>query len=124
MPEEDQARDLRLLLSRLAASDDVSVRTVLTSWLIGGSPASECALALDQRTRWLVQLAALLVLDAATESLRWAADLARTSGADDAVVAAVLVAAGSAAGSAQVVAAAPRLALALGLEPPEADLTH
>ena len=67
----------------------------------------------------LVRLAALLVLDASTDSLRWAVDLASSSGIDDDAVVAVLLAAGPAAGSAQLVASAPRLALALGLEPTE-----
>jgi hypothetical protein len=74
-------------------------------------------LSLDRRTRLLVRLAALFVLDAPTNSLRWAVDLACTTGADDDDVAAVLLATGSAVGSAQLVASAPRLALALGFEP-------
>jgi alkylhydroperoxidase/carboxymuconolactone decarboxylase family protein YurZ len=73
--------------------------------------------ALDRRTRVLVRLAALIAVGASTETLRWAVELASTSGADDDALAAVLLATGSAAGSAQLVETAPRLALALGLEP-------
>ncbi len=73
--------------------------------------------ALDRRTRVLVRLAALIVVGACTESLRWAVELASTSGADDDALAAVLIATGSVAGSAQLVESAPRLALALGFEP-------
>jgi alkylhydroperoxidase/carboxymuconolactone decarboxylase family protein YurZ len=73
--------------------------------------------ALDRRTRVLVRLAALIAVGACTESLRWAVELASTSGADDDALAAVLLATASAAGSAQLVEIAPRLALALGFEP-------
>ena len=73
--------------------------------------------ALDRRTRVLVRLAALIAVGACTESLRWAVELASTSGADDDTLAAVFLATGCAAGSAQLVDTAPRLALALGLEP-------
>ena len=121
MPEQSQLRDL---LRRLATNDERSVRTVLAPSPIGGSPAPRSVLGLDRRTRSLVQLAALMVVDASTESLRWATDLAYTSGADDSALAAVLVAAAAAAGSAQVVATAPRLALAMGLEPAEEVAPH
>jgi alkylhydroperoxidase/carboxymuconolactone decarboxylase family protein YurZ len=73
--------------------------------------------ALDRRTRVLVRLAALIAVGACTESLRWAVELASTTGADDDALAAVLVATGSAAGAAQLVESAPRLALALGFDP-------
>lgn len=73
--------------------------------------------ALDRKTRVLVRLAALIAVGACTESLRWAVELASTSGADDAALAAVLLTTASAAGSAQLVEIAPRLALALGFEP-------
>lgn len=117
MLENNSVNESRDLLRRLAANDEGSLRTVLAPSPITGGPAPRPVLALDRRTRLLIRLAALLVIDAPTESLRWAADLAWTSGADDGALAAVLVAAGPAAGSAQVVATAPRLALALGLEP-------
>jgi alkylhydroperoxidase/carboxymuconolactone decarboxylase family protein YurZ len=79
-----------------------------------GSPTSEPGL--DRRTKLLVRLAALIAVDAGTESLRWAIDLAATDGADDDALAAVLVATAPAAGSAQLVASAPRLSHALGSE--------
>ena len=74
--------------------------------------------ALDRRTRVLVRLAALFAVGASTESLRWAVELASTTGADVDALAAVLVATGSAAGSAQLVESARRLALALGFDAP------
>jgi 4-carboxymuconolactone decarboxylase len=116
MSEEAALSEPRDLLRRLARHDEQSLRAVLapTPWLAGDE---RCGLSLERRTRLLVRLAALLVVDAPTDSLRWAVDLASTSGADDGTLAAVLVATGSAAGSAQLVASAPRLALALGLEP-------
>ena len=63
-----------------------------------------------------MQLAALLALDASTESLRWAVDLASAAGADDDALAAVLIVSGHTAGSAQLATSASRLALALGIE--------
>jgi alkylhydroperoxidase/carboxymuconolactone decarboxylase family protein YurZ len=77
--------------------------------------------ALDRSTRVLVRLAALIVVGACTESLRWAVELASTTGADDDALAAVLVATGCAAGSAQLVESAPRLALALGFDASAGD---
>lgn len=109
----NEARDL---LRRLAAHDEPSLRTAM-------APTPEFELgyemtkpALDRRTRVLVRLAALIAVGASTESLRWAVELASTSGADDDALAAVLVATGSATGAAQLVESAPRLALALGFD--------
>jgi hypothetical protein len=107
------------LLRRLARHDEHSLRTVLAPLPPLASDSDWCGESLDRRTRLLVRLAALFVIDAPTNSLRWAVDLACTTGADDDDVAAVLLAAGLAAGSAQLVASAPRLALALGFEPGE-----
>ena len=63
-----------------------------------------------------MQLAALLALDASTESLCWAVDLASAAGADDDALAAVLIVSGHTAGSAQLATSASRLAMALGIE--------
>ncbi len=76
------------------------------------APAGE----LTPRIRTLVRLAALVALDAPTVSLRWAAERACCSGAGDEEIVAVLVAVGSDVGLARLVAAAPRLALALGYD--------
>ena len=115
MDSDDPVSDLRSLLRRLAAHDERSLRAVLA--LSPAPGASGPPSALDRQTRSLVQLAALLVVDASPETLRWAAELAATSGADDGAIAAVLRCAGAVAGSATTVTAAPRLTLALGLEP-------
>jgi hypothetical protein len=104
------------LLRRLADADERSLRLVMapTPEFLEHPPLA--GLALDRRIRVLVRLAALLATDASTESLRWAVELASSTGADDDALVAALVAAGSAAGAAQVVASAPRLGLALGFD--------
>ena len=108
-----EARDL---LRRLAAHDERSLRTAMSPTPEFDHGSALIKPALDRRTRVLVRLAALIAVGACTESLRWAVELASTTGADDAALAAVLIATGSAAGSAQLVESAPRLALALGFD--------
>ena len=108
--------DTRDLLGRLAANDEGSLRAVLAPTPECGDDDAPTALALDRRTRGLVRLAALIAVDACTASLRWAVELASTTGADDEAVLGALLAAASPAGSAQVVSSAPRLALALGFD--------
>ena len=111
------ADDTRQLLRRLAANDEACLATVLRPGFASEPLHPGAHPLLDARTTWLVRLAALLALDASTESLRWAVDLASTAGAGEDAVAAVLVATGSAAGSAQLVQSASRLAVALDYEP-------
>jgi hypothetical protein len=111
---EDEHGQSLDLLRRLASHDEGLLRTVLRV-MPGGDLDQLCAL--DRRTRMLVRLGALLAIDATTSSLRWAVELASTSGAGDDAMAAVLVSAGGTAGSAQLVASASRLAEALDLEP-------
>jgi alkylhydroperoxidase/carboxymuconolactone decarboxylase family protein YurZ len=115
MTEMRTAKDLLL---RLAAGDEHSLRAIFRPAIepAGGEPAP-AGPALDRRTRLLVRLGALLALDAPTDSLRLAVDLASNAGAGDDAVAAVLLATGSAAGSAQLVSSAARLAVALEYEP-------
>lgn len=100
------------LLQALAAHDERCLYAAL--W--PGSPLREGDHALDRRTRMLVQLAALVAADASTSSLRWAVDRAAATGADDRSLVQVLRTVGRAAGSAQTVTTAPRLALALDLD--------
>jgi alkylhydroperoxidase/carboxymuconolactone decarboxylase family protein YurZ len=105
------ARDL---LVRLAAGDERSLRAVLRATLEPDQSEEVVAgSSLDRRTRMLVRLGALLALDAPTDSLRWAVELAAAAGAGEDAVAAVLLATASAAGSAQLVSSAGRLAVAL-----------
>jgi hypothetical protein len=114
------ARDL---LRRLAAGDERSLRAVLRPRFEpgDGDDVAPAGAGLDRRTRWLVRLGALLALDASTDSVRWAAELASTAGAGDDALAGVLLATGSATGSAQLVSSAARLALALDYETGPAD---
>lgn len=71
---------------------------------------------LDPRTRALAQLAALVALDANTTSVRWAADRALAVGVRDQALVRVLLTTGAVAGTAQTVATAARLGLALDVD--------
>jgi alkylhydroperoxidase/carboxymuconolactone decarboxylase family protein YurZ len=100
----------REFLRRLAASDESFLEAAFSRSEVGIEPN------LDRSTRVLVELAALLAADAPTTSVRWAAERAAATGADDEKLLGVLLAAGAAAGEAQTVTSAPRLALALDLD--------
>ena len=111
------------LLRRLAASDEPSLQMVLAptpEFGRGNGGLNQAGVAavpdLDRRIRVLVRLAALLAVGAPTASLRWAVELATATGITDEAVAAVLLCTASAAGGAQVVSNASRLALALGFD--------
>ena len=80
------------LLRRLAAGDETTLRPLLAL-------EADTDDALGMPTRMLVRLAALLAVDAPTTSLRWAVEMASAT-----------------VGTARVVAAAPRLALAIGYD--------
>ncbi len=108
--------EVEALLRGLAAGDESSLCTVLAPRPELAPGAAWVAPALDCRIGALVRLAALLAVDACTTSLRWAVELAGSSGADDGAVVAVLLATGSAVGAAQLVTNAPRLALALDVD--------
>jgi hypothetical protein len=71
---------------------------------------------LDDRTDALLRIAALIALDAPQSSYRSAVQVALRSGARLEDVLAVLVSVSGTVGSARVVAAAPRIALALGYD--------
>jgi len=114
--QNDDVSEARELLRRLAAADERSLRTAMAPTPEFERDYALTTPALDRRTRVLVRLAALIAVGACTETLRWAVELASTTGADDEALAAVLVATGSAAGSAQLVESARRLALALGFD--------
>lgn len=128
MSDAQVSSSARALLLRLAAGDERSLREILHT---RPEPASgdeaTAASSLDRRTRLLVCLGALLVLDASTDCLRWAVELASTAGVGDDALAAVLLATGSATGSAQLVSSAARLATALDYEtgvPDDPALTY
>jgi 4-carboxymuconolactone decarboxylase len=105
------------LLRGLAASNESSLRSVLaaspaTTWL-SPTPTERT---LSPTTCSLVHLAALLAAGASTTSLRWAVELALATGAQDEEIVEVLATVACVVGSAKVVAAAPRLALAIGYD--------
>jgi 4-carboxymuconolactone decarboxylase len=110
-PEAEQ------LLRGLAAGDESALRSVLVL-----SPAQtsgrlvQTTRILPPTTTALVRLAALLAAGGSTTSLRWAVELALGAGARDEEVVEVLATVAATVGSARVVAAAPRLALAIGYD--------
>jgi alkylhydroperoxidase/carboxymuconolactone decarboxylase family protein YurZ len=104
-------------LRGLAAGEEGLLRSVLSV-----SPAKLCAAqvastrTLTPATSALVHLAALLAAGGSTTSLRWAVELALEAGAKDEELVEVLGTVAAIVGSARVVAAAPRLALAIGYD--------
>lgn len=72
--------------------------------------------ALDARAAALVQLAALVALDAPAGAYRSTVDAAVAGGASESDLVATLLAVAPVAGLARLVSAAPRLALALGYD--------
>jgi 4-carboxymuconolactone decarboxylase len=101
--------DAEELLRRLALNDQNVVRSAVgADWFSRGDGRE-----LDAKTSALVRLAALLSLGAATSSCRAIVDAARGAGATDTEIVGVLVAVAPAVGSARLVGAAPRLALAI-----------
>jgi 4-carboxymuconolactone decarboxylase len=103
--------ELERLLRHLALNDEESLERVLVVGTGRESPS-----ALGPKVEPLVRLGALLALGAATTSLRATVDHAIEAGASESEVVEVLVAVGPAVGLARLVAAAPRLASALGYE--------
>lgn len=81
-----------------------------------GPPRVAPARALTPATAALVHLAAILAVGGSTTSLRWAVELASLAGAHDEEIVDVLATVAAIVGSARVVAAAPRLALAIGYD--------
>jgi 4-carboxymuconolactone decarboxylase len=103
--------EVERLLRRLALNDEESVGRVLVGAADEGPPAE-----LDPKLEVFAQLAALLALGGATTSLRAAVQRAVDAGANESEIVEVLVAIGPVVGFARVVAAAPRLAAALGYD--------
>jgi 4-carboxymuconolactone decarboxylase len=103
--------EVERLLRHLALNDEEWIGKVLVMGTV-----RELPLALDQKVEVLVRLGALLALGAATSSLRATVERAIQAGASESEIVDVLVAVGPAVGLARVVAAAPRLARALGYE--------
>ncbi len=105
------------LLRCLAAGDEAVLSSVLDiSRRRSRNPEHGSGRVLPAQTSALVHLTALLASGGSTTSLRWAVELASQSGADDDEIVEVLVTVAAVVGSARVVAAAPRLALAIGYD--------
>ena len=94
---------------RMTLGDDV----LLTSVLSGVDSVSE---AIDQRTTALVRLAALIAIDADAPAYQREVRHALDAGASPEQLTAVLLALARVMGSAVIMSAAPKLALALGYD--------
>jgi 4-carboxymuconolactone decarboxylase len=109
-PKEGTPLDYTDRLRRLSVHD----QRVAAEVCCGADPESPAAAALDPRTLALVRLAALVAVGGAVPSYGAHADAAIDAGATAAEVVDVLVAVLPVVGLPCVVAAAPKLALALG----------
>ena len=103
--------EVERLLRQLALNDEPSVRNVLVT-----GPERTTTTRLNRKVGLLVRLGALLTLGAATSSIRVTVEQAIQAGASEPEIVDVLVTVGPAVGLARVVAAAPRLADALGYD--------
>ena len=103
------------LLRRLAAHDEEWLQAVLAPRSLGAQSRTQPPV-LERRVRVLVELAGLLVANAPPTCLRGAVERAAASGAGDDVLVQVLRSAAGAAGRAQTVRSASRLALALDVD--------
>lgn len=104
-------RDHEATLQGLATND----RTLITS-LLEMQLENIAASGLDPRTHALVRLAALVAIDAPPASFIWNVEIALESGVKPEEMIGVLVALAPTVGFARIVAAAPELALALGID--------
>jgi alkylhydroperoxidase/carboxymuconolactone decarboxylase family protein YurZ len=104
------------LLRRLTDNEDESVRMVLALRPPSHEDRHACDAALSPRVRTLVRLAALVAGDASTTSLRWAVELAWSTGAADEEIVGVLLSVGREVGLPRIVDGAPRLASAIGYD--------
>jgi 4-carboxymuconolactone decarboxylase len=100
------------LLRRLALNDENAVDLVLARGEGGAGP--DLNLGMAPKVDLLIRLGALVALGAATPSLRRTVELARGAGATEEELVGVLVAVAPTVGMARVVAAAPKLAIAIG----------
>jgi len=94
---------------RLTLGDD----SLMTAMFSSGGGASDV---LDDRTAALVRLAALIVIDADTPAYQCEVTAAIAAGASPEQLTGVLVVIARIAGSALVMSAAPKLALAMGYD--------
>jgi 4-carboxymuconolactone decarboxylase len=104
-----------------AALKAIARREAVIERLIQVQESNIEASGLDRATYALVKIAALITMDAAPASFVWQVNLAREAGVTPAEMTGVLVALAPTIGIARTVAAAPELALALGIEFEEDD---
>ena len=109
-PAGHSVDDIRLTLQTLAVNDN-SVAELLN---VQESNIDESSL--DPRTWCLVKLAALVAIDAPPASYVWHLTTAEQAGVTPDDILAVLVALAPTVGIAKIVAAAPEIAIGLGLE--------
>jgi len=98
-------------LTKLAIADDAYYES-----LLGGESSSVAESHLSEKTHALVRLGALVAIDATAPGYMWTVEFARRHGASDDEIVGCLIAALPAVGVANVVSAAPKLALALGYD--------
>jgi alkylhydroperoxidase/carboxymuconolactone decarboxylase family protein YurZ len=98
-------------LTKLAIAEDAYFEILLAS-----ESANVAESNLDEKTHALVRLGALVAIDATSPSYMWTVENARRHGASDGEIAGCLIATLPAIGIANVVAATPKLALALGYD--------
>ena len=110
-----QAADIRQTLQALAAGDNV------IDSLLKVQESNIEDTGLDPHTWSLVKLAALIAIDAAPASYIWHLATAEQAGVTPSEILGVLVALAPTVGIAKIVAAAPEIAIGLGLEPEDAD---
>jgi len=98
-------------LTKLAIADDAYYENLLASERSGVAASH-----LDEKTHSLVRLGALIAIDATSPGYMWTVESARRHGASDDEIVGCLIAALPAVGIANIVSAAPKLALALGYD--------
>ncbi len=106
--------DHRAALRRLTLRDDALVDSLLSAGTDSPTPG------LDERTLALVRVGALVAVDAGVPSYLSAVEAAFAAGATPEEIVDALIAVMPIAGVPRVVAAAPRLGLALGYDVPAA----
>jgi 4-carboxymuconolactone decarboxylase len=106
----DSVDEFERTLSRLTIADEAFIESLLP----GG--ANLAASALDPKSHALVRLAAMIAADAAPASYLCSVGSAQEAGATDEELVGCLVAVISVVGPARVVAAAPKVGLALGYD--------
>jgi 4-carboxymuconolactone decarboxylase len=108
---DDPVDSYETTLRKLAVRDEEFVESVL-----GDDEANLRQSALDPKTHALVRLDALVAVQAAPASYLWTIEAALESGATRREIVGTLVAVMPAIGTAPVVAAAPRIGIALGYD--------